>query len=76
MIISLHARQRYVERINPALTLDQAADAIRGHTRALDAAESMNSRVFIRLASGARFLVEGDRVVTVLAPGQCTKESM
>ena len=69
MIVSQHARQRFVERVAPDLSLTEAGAEIRSHRRAIEAAASIGCR-YVRLASGARLVLQGDVVTTVLAPGQ------
>lgn len=69
-IISTHAAQRYVERIDPSATIAEARDAIRSHARAIEAAVSMGCRS-VRLGSGVRLVIEpADAVVLTVLPAQ------
>lgn len=64
--ISQHAAQRWVERINPRMTLGEAEAAMMLSARAIDVAAAFGA-TGIRLACGARLVLSGDCVVTVKA---------
>lgn len=64
------AAERYVERVNPYLTLDEAAEAIRRHTAACCKAAGFGAKIVI--TSEARLLLDGLNVVTVLHRKQRT----
>jgi hypothetical protein len=72
IIVTVHAAQRYRDRIDPSASLRQARAELRSHSRALDAAASMSmgATVIVRLASGAQFVVEDGNLVTVLSAEQ------
>lgn len=65
--ISHHATVRYRERVNPALSADEAREAIRGHAAAIGVAIGFGCPC-IKLACGARLVLNDATVVTVLAP--------
>lgn len=68
MIITAHAAARYIERIDPSLTADQAEHALRRSAHAVQVAASIGCRV-VRLGSGAKLILEGEVVKTVLPAG-------
>lgn len=63
--VTYHACQRYVERVNGKLTLEEAAEAIRGHASAIEAAARFRCCTVI-MGEGGKLLLDGTRVVTVL----------
>jgi hypothetical protein len=64
--VSAHAAQRFCERVNPALTPLEAVTEIRSHARVVEIAARFGcSRV--KLHGGARLVLDGDTVVTVLS---------
>lgn len=67
--VTNHAANRWIERVDPRLTLDQARDEIRTHTRAIVAASDFGAHT-VKLACGARLIVEHRNVVTVLSREQ------
>ena len=70
--ISAHACQRFVERVNPKLTLAEAHAEIEAHARAIEAALSLGCKC-VRLGNHARLILDGPRVVTVYpAPPKAT----
>lgn len=75
--ISQHAAMRYIERVEPALTVAEARAAIREHSRAIACAAEFGCE-YVRLASRARLVLCGWDVVTVLGadqpPGRCSCE--
>lgn len=64
-----HAAERWIERVNPAMTIDQAKAEIRTHSRAIVLASDFGAHT-VKLGCGARLIVEDRKVVTVLAQGQ------
>lgn len=64
MIVTMHAAERWVERVNPALTVSQARSAIAAHTRAIETAIAFGAHV-VRIGTGQKLVIEGDTVVTV-----------
>jgi len=64
MIITVHASERYVQRVNPALTVSQARSAIAAHTPAIECAIKFGAHV-VRIGTGQKLVIEGDTVVTV-----------
>lgn len=67
--VSQHARLRYIERVAPGLTPPEAAADILTHERALAAAVAYECEV-VRLGCGARLILKGNVVITVLAATQ------
>jgi hypothetical protein len=67
--ISHHAAVRYIERVDPCLTPVEAVSAIRQHDRAIDVAALFGCPL-VKLGSGARLVLIGWDVVTVLARDQ------
>lgn len=66
--VTHHAADRYVERVAPELTREQAADVIRGHGPAIVKASNFGCTV-VRLGNGARLVLEGRNVITVHGRG-------
>lgn len=64
-IISQHAAERFVERVNPRLTLAEARAAIRCYARSIEAAVTLGCHS-IRLASGHRLIIQDGEVITVM----------
>lgn len=62
--VTAHAAQRYVERIAPHLTADQAKQEIMRSAAAINRAAAFGASI-IRLGNGARLCLEGDAVTTV-----------
>lgn len=69
MIVTTHAVARWCERVDPRATADQARHAMLACARAVDAAAAFGCPT-VRLGSGARLILEGETVVTVLGPEQ------
>jgi hypothetical protein len=63
--VTRHAAERWIERVNPCATLDQAKAEIRRHERAIVLAASIGCRV-VRLSHRHRLILDGENVVTVL----------
>ena len=68
--ISNHAAERYIERVEPGLSMAEARAAIRGYSKGIEAALEFGCKS-IRLACGARLMLDiGHRVVTTVHPAQ------
>jgi hypothetical protein len=63
--ITRHAACRFIERVAPLLTEEQARDEIRTHERAITVAADFHAPTDI-LGCGARLVLDGRSVVTVL----------
>jgi hypothetical protein len=68
IVVTTHAVERYLERINPRLTFEQAEEAILGSARAVEIAARFGCNVVLQ-GSGAKLILDGERVVTVLRKG-------
>lgn len=75
MIVTMHARQRYIERIDPTATLEQAAAVIHASERAVRTAHAFRCKL-VKMGNGARLVLDGTRVVTVLARGQMLSDHL
>lgn len=75
VIVTAHACSRYVERINPRLSLDEARAAIEASNKAIETAIGFGAHV-VKLGCGGRLVLDGSRVVTVLSPAQGRDRSM
>ena len=66
--ISVHAAQRWIERVEPTASRATARAAIRSHARAIEAAIELGCRC-VRLPCGARIVIApaSAEVVTILA---------
>jgi len=64
MIVTAHACERYVERIDPRLSLAAARARIESSASAIEAAADFGCRV-VRQGCGAKLILAGDHVVTV-----------
>ncbi|GGO96418.1 hypothetical protein [Stakelama pacifica] len=62
--VTHHAAQRYVERVNPALSLDEARREIMSHERAIMVAIQERCTC-VRLGCGAKLVLVNGRVVDV-----------
>jgi len=67
IVVTTHAAQRYVERVNPRLSEAEAATAIMCARRGIEAAATFGCHV-IKLHNGAKLKLRDNRVVTVLYP--------
>lgn len=72
--ITHHAVDRYRERVEPALTFDQAMASLRTHERAVCVAAGFGCDT-VKLGNGSRLILDGLSVVTVLAPRQARHKS-
>jgi hypothetical protein len=66
MIVTQHAVERYQERIDPRLTPAEARAAIQASARAVEVAARFGCRS-VRQGCGAKLILVGDAVVTVLS---------
>lgn len=64
--VSQHAAVRFCERVDPSLSIPEAKAAIRAHAHVIGVAIGFGCPC-IKLASGARLVLSGSTVVTVLA---------
>jgi hypothetical protein len=62
--VTMHACQRYVERIDGRLTIEEARAEIQGHACAISTAAAFGARIV--KTSRAKLVLQGARVVTVL----------
>jgi hypothetical protein len=67
--ITAHAALRYCERVDPSLTPLEAVRAILRHTAAIETAARFQCSI-VKLGNGARLILKGLDVVTVLSPAQ------
>jgi hypothetical protein len=67
-----HACERYQQRVEPC-TLDEAKARIMAAHRAIKAAAGFGCSI-VRLACGARLVLDGENVVTVFAPRQYPRQ--
>lgn len=63
--VTTHAAQRYVERVNPRLSVAEAIEAIRRHSSVIEIAIRERAPV-VKLGTGQKLLIIGGVVVTVL----------
>jgi hypothetical protein len=66
VIITQHARERWIERVDPKASPEDAMLAIRASSHAVEAAISFGARI-VRLGCGAKLVIHGGAVVTVLS---------
>lgn len=68
--ISVHAAERFVERVNPSLTVAEARTAIRAMSHSVEAAINFNCKC-VRLACGARLIIDPvERQVVTVYPAK------
>lgn len=75
MIVTAHAAERYVERIAPNLSLEQARAEIATHERVILVAAAFGCKC-VRLGNGAKLILSDDRVVTVIARWDISRECL
>lgn len=63
--VTQHAIDRYIERIEPTLSVDQARARIMASEGAIKVAADFGCRC-VRTGIGAKSILVGDRVVTVI----------
>lgn len=64
--VTRHAAERFIERVDPRLTFDQARDAILASAPAITVAASIGCTVIRR--TGHKLILDGARIVTVIVP--------
>jgi predicted O-methyltransferase YrrM len=67
--VTLHAAERYRERVEPALTVPEAISRIRTAEKAVECAAGFGCST-VRLGNGAKLILDGVSVVTVLSNEQ------
>lgn len=67
IIVSAHAAQRYIERVDPAMSAMQAIAAIMQSERAIRAAALFGCGT-VKRADGTRLVLDGLTVITVVCP--------
>jgi Tfp pilus assembly protein PilX len=75
MIVSRHACERFIERVDNSSTLEEAEAVIRTAERAVNTAASFGCKV-VRMGCGAKLVLCGTRVVTVLGRKQMCTDAM
>lgn len=65
--VTRHAAERYLERVNPRLTLSEAIAELSG--RAIQRAAEFGAP-YVKLGTGQHVVLEGSTVVTVLTKDQ------
>lgn len=65
--VTRHAAERYLERVDPRLTLAEAVKALSGH--AIQRAADFGAP-YVKLGTGQHVVLEGATVVTVLPRDQ------
>lgn len=63
--VTLHAAQRYVERVNPRLSVSEAVEAIRRHGPVIEIAIRERAPI-VKLGTGQKLVLKGGAIVTVL----------
>ncbi len=66
-VVTHHAAERYVERFAPHLTPAEATTEIMLSASAIDIAAAFGAHC-VKLANGARLMLQSDRVTTVKLP--------
>lgn len=72
IFVTQHAAERWVERVAPHFTIDQAKAEIRTHTAMIIVAANFGATT-IKLGCGARLILEERNVVTVIGRDQRRK---
>lgn len=67
--VTEHAALRWIERVRPGLVYSQAVAEISFHGRAIETAIAFGARS-VKLGCGARLVIKGGAVVTVLSRDQ------
>ena len=65
--VTQHAAERYVERVDPALTIGQAKAQIMKSAKVIDTAAAFGASCVV-LGNGARLMLQGDVVATIKVP--------
>lgn len=69
LVVTMHARERWIERIDGQATIASAGATIAAHSEAVRAAARFRYHC-VKLPCGARLIIDGLNVVTVLARGK------
>jgi len=72
MIVTTHAAQRYVERVDPRLTPEEASDIMLLSARTVRMAAQFGCST-VRIGTGAKLILRGETVVTVLGRRQINR---
>ena len=75
IFVSRHAAQRYVERIDGRITVEEATAEIRSHARVVQIAAGFGCSV-VRLANGAKLILNGSDVVTVIGRWEHSRDTL
>lgn len=75
IVITAHACARYVERIAPSFSLAEARAEIATHERVILVAANFGCKC-VRLGNGAKLILSGDHVVTVIARWDISKDCL
>lgn len=65
MLISRHAAERWIERIDPTADIAKAEAAMMVHEKIVDLAIALKARA-VKLGCGTRLVLAGNCIVTVL----------
>lgn len=66
--VSMHAAERWCERVDPAASLAEAVERIQESSRAIRIAAAFGCHC-LKLGCGAKLVLDGETVVTVLPRG-------
>lgn len=69
MLISRHAAERWIERIDPTATIAKAEAAMMKHEAILTLAMMFGASA-VKLGCGAKLILSGNCVVTVIGKGR------
>lgn len=68
VVISRHALDRWIERVEPTADDEKATASIMAHGKVLELAVSLKAHA-VKLGCGAKLVLKGDTIVTVLPKG-------
>lgn len=74
ILVTMRARERWIERVDGRATLASAGATITSHAEAIRAASGFGC-CCVKLACGARLIIDGLNVVTVLGRGVFPRRS-
>jgi len=72
IVVTTHAIERFIQRAAPYATVDEARSTIEAAAPVIEVAAAFGCRT-VKMACGARLVLEGDHVVTVLPPARPIK---
>lgn len=75
IVITAHAAARFIEYAAPRMTTAEARAEIATHERAILVAANFGCKC-IRLGNGAKLILSGDHVVTVIARWDISRECL